>query len=1241
MLPYRYRQISQKLIDEVAAEVQAGESVFLLAPRYGGKRYATRWLGQLLAPKLSPIINVEFLGEPPIVNHRQLNNRLEAAIRKAGLPIPLHCNEPFDAVEHYARERGKPLLFIGANVDSMSYRLARHFLEKVRRLSEEERLVAVLSGEHDFHELVHGPKSRLNHGLHYFLQNFALAEFSEFAWEYATTLSMRFAEPEAIIRRLWQETGGNVYLLRLIFLIKVERAARARESLSEPPLTEESFTAFSKLHVKSLPLTYWSHIFRNAERLIASDPDCWESLGRLLAEQSAPLSPAEDAPSSLEWAGVAVREKSSPGLQLKFSSPMIGHYIRQRYYNNLTRFGDLYGRHGRWDEAFSRYEALSPELHQRPLDADDRGEVEKLVNILSADLFAAASRSVTKVSELFIKGCRNLLGFRQISFWRRYRSPNPDSSNKACWELRRDEGPAAGTHTDFRAAVLEALPLTQSCGLLTLETGWEIKLSAAVLQTLHSDYQGAVVVSDLGEDPVSSRERKRLLDVLLRSFVAAHDHAVTVERDRSRLELRQRYSDIINNIFAELGAEVRNVEKAIKIAAAELRKLDYKRALFCLVDPRGEYIRGVEDNCDDSPINVAEATCYLLAEPEADIQPYVIFTRRPFITTDSGQERLTNKQVVIKTGMKALAIVPILNSAGQAIGTIHIERDDGEVPALDEVEDLLEVFGRRLAVAIEQSERSNLLLSALDKIHAPVLLVDALKHVRYANQPAEALFHVQPGWRNNRAAEGLPFAPDDLLGRYLRQSLDNEERHLHNIEHVKGRDYRGQALADFITDERNQVIGSLLHLTDLNYLYRVFEAFRIVAGARDLDHAMVAMLEAAKCLGHGWGRLWLYSREKPDAELLHSRLCYGMADLAESQRFNEGGFTLPRLPDLATSWWCLKERKPLVFYYDPEPDKTIHRTRQGLEATPITKLYQLALFGRKPGDYWLEVPLIIADEIFGNATLQWDEKMGPEQYELWKLLSELAPHLWEAFRRRDREFSEKEQWVKQAAENSMANVAHNISAQLAALPIIKDRYRLRERQYAGLREINQDLDNVVGDALDFINRAKEMMRPINPVRAGFDLLARCKRVLGEGLTEEQFIIHCGSPTLWLEADRTLLSNVLVELISNSKSAIDDPQQLRIKLALQPFLRDGQEWLRIDYRDNGPGIPNELKQRVFENFFSHRPGRPSSTGLGLAFIRRIVEAHGGRIWERGVYGSEARFIIELPRFHQHQLPLEEG
>jgi signal transduction histidine kinase len=113
----------------------------------------------------------------------------------------------------------------------------------------------------------------------------------------------------------------------------------------------------------------------------------------------------------------------------------------------------------------------------------------------------------------------------------------------------------------------------------------------------------------------------------------------------------------------------------------------------------------------------------------------------------------------------------------------------------------------------------------------------------------------------------------------------------------------------------------------------------------------------------------------------------------------------------------------------------------------------------------------------------------------------------------------------------------------------------------------------------------------------------------------------------IEGDRDRLVQVLVNLISNAVKFCDPEQgRIEIRAAAQD---DG---LRIDVSDNGPGIPAESRESIFEEFRQIRSktrGRPQGTGLGLSICRRIIAFHRGRIWADSEPGKGATFSFYLP------------
>ena len=102
-------------------------------------------------------------------------------------------------------------------------------------------------------------------------------------------------------------------------------------------------------------------------------------------------------------------------------------------------------------------------------------------------------------------------------------------------------------------------------------------------------------------------------------------------------------------------------------------------------------------------------------------------------------------------------------------------------------------------------------------------------------------------------------------------------------------------------------------------------------------------------------------------------------------------------------------------------------------------------------------------------------------------------------------------------------------------------------------------------------------------------------------------------------DRDQVKRALLNLFDNAISALSGKGTIEVKLS-----REG-EWVFLEVADNGPGIPPELKPRLFEPYASGK----GSTGLGLAIVNSIVQGHEGEIRAEDNQPHGARFIIKLP------------
>lgn len=174
----------------------------------------------------------------------------------------------------------------------------------------------------------------------------------------------------------------------------------------------------------------------------------------------------------------------------------------------------------------------------------------------------------------------------------------------------------------------------------------------------------------------------------------------------------------------------------------------------------------------------------------------------------------------------------------------------------------------------------------------------------------------------------------------------------------------------------------------------------------------------------------------------------------------------------------------------------------------------------------------------------------------------------------------------------------------------------------------QTLLGMINDLLDISKmEAGELQLDCNPISIGELLESATRQVRAllppRDLQLEQSITP-DLPLLW--GDAAKLCRVLVNLLSNSIKF--SPKGGAIKLIAR---RIGEQ-VQFSVQDYGEGIPREAFERIFEKFGqieSRKAGRKLSTGLGLAFCKMAVEAHGGKIWVESEVGIGSTFYFMLP------------
>lgn len=134
----------------------------------------------------------------------------------------------------------------------------------------------------------------------------------------------------------------------------------------------------------------------------------------------------------------------------------------------------------------------------------------------------------------------------------------------------------------------------------------------------------------------------------------------------------------------------------------------------------------------------------------------------------------------------------------------------------------------------------------------------------------------------------------------------------------------------------------------------------------------------------------------------------------------------------------------------------------------------------------------------------------------------------------------------------------------------------------------------------------------------------------------QVSADCTPQALLILGQRGDLEEAIVQLVRNAGEAI-----VAANKGSQVIVRTRQrsDWARIEVEDDGPGVPEELRDRIFAPFMTTK-AEQGGTGLGLAIVQNIVAAHQGRVWVEDAPSGGALFVMELPLWRPEEEPSDE-
>lgn len=168
--------------------------------------------------------------------------------------------------------------------------------------------------------------------------------------------------------------------------------------------------------------------------------------------------------------------------------------------------------------------------------------------------------------------------------------------------------------------------------------------------------------------------------------------------------------------------------------------------------------------------------------------------------------------------------------------------------------------------------------------------------------------------------------------------------------------------------------------------------------------------------------------------------------------------------------------------------------------------------------------------------------------------------------------------------------------------------RIRIQRFLSYDDIFCSIPSVSDRLLRFVDSFRAVTRIPAPQKAPFylsELVAEaCSLTAHENVDVEMCIIP---EDTMLYADRTLISQVFVNLLKNATEALNDFEGER-KITIHSTI-DAEERIQIEFTNNGSAIPAEVADNIFTPFFTTKT---DGSGIGLAVSRQIIRLHGGTL-----------------------------
>ena len=624
--------------------------------------------------------------------------------------------------------------------------------------------------------------------------------------------------------------------------------------------------------------------------------------------------------------------------------------------------------------------------------------------------------------------------------------------------------------------------------------------------------------------------------------------------------------------------------------------------------------------------------------PESIIS-YVVRTQESVILDDaSAQHPFAADAYVHERHAHSVLCLPLLKQA-ELIGVLYLENNLAPHVFTPSRLTVLKLLASQAAIALENArlaaehqrdaavlrEQANLLSLTHDAMVVYAMNGDITYMIRAAPGP------LRVGRQRRRSAGGSPMRSRSFRSRSSRRGGIAQCRSLgRRAGHTKQdgtRASRGEPVSGATGRVRGDGGHLRTHHPDITARKRAEQRLvaqhsvtRILAEVATVEEATPQILQAlCECLGWDLGTLWRIDQEagvlrcaqmwrKPSVEATQFEAA------TRASTFRPGSW-LPGQVWASRAPACIPD-----VAHDPGFLRARIAAREGLHAA-------------------FAFPILLGSEVLGVIDVVSREIRQPDQ-DLLDMMASVGSQIGQFIERKRAEESLRQAQAELAHVARLttlgeltASIAHEINQPLGAM-VNSANACVRWLAAQNLERARQSAVRIVADgqrAGAIITRIRALAKNAPSRKDWLDINDTIRDVLALAHSEVHrhrvmLKTHLAEPVPLVRADRIQLQQVLLNLIINAIEAMSGVDDGPRELAVQSD-PDAAPGVRVTVRDSGPGLDPQRLDQLFDAFYTTKP---HGLGLGLAISRRIVEAHGGRLWASANMPHGAVFQFTVPR-----------